>query len=134
MRVASHLSWPGWERFLLVVCAGAHLLLGGALLFAPDEQVINAGTRAVFELAPRWGWGIACLIAGLAAASLLHRITVVRQMVTWLTVIPLGFAWFAAFVLPLLITGRGSAIGAVIFPTVYLIFGAVAVRIGLRRR
>jgi hypothetical protein len=133
MRVAAWFVWPGWERFILSLCSAFHFLIGGALLWAPTHQVVNAGTAPVFELAPRWVWGSICIVAGVTALFLLHRVTLLRQLVTWYCVFPLGFAWSGAFLMAL-IDGRGSAIGAVIFPFTYLIFGAAAMRIGLRKR
>lgn len=133
VRLASWTTWPGWEKFLLCVCSAFHLLIGSALIGAPAEQVINAGTAPVFELAPRWVWGVASLFAGVASLLLLWHRSAGAQIATWLTVIPLGSAWCGAFWLALA-SGRGSALGAVIFPTLYVIFGTVAVRIGLGKR
>ena len=133
MRVASHLAWPGWERFSLGACSAFHLLLAGALLFAPDHQVYNAGTKPIFDLAPRWLWGLACLSAGVTALLVLHRPTMLRQMATWYVVIPLGSMWSGTFLLAL-VNGYGSAIGAVVFPFLYLWFATAAFRISIRKR
>ena len=132
MRVASHLSWPGWERFTLAACTAFHLLIAGALFFAPDHQVFNAGTKPIFDLASRYVWGAACLSAAVTGALLLQRRTMFRQMATWYVVIPLGFMWSGTFLIAL-IAGQGSAIGAVVFPFLYLWFGAAAIRISLRK-
>ena len=125
--------WPGWERFLLALCALFHTWMGFTLLFAPETQIVNAGTAPVFELAPRWVWAGWFLLAGLAAAALLRWHTKTLQAVTWFSVFPLAFAWLSAFVMAVL-DGRGSAIGVVVWSTLTLLWAPVAVRLALGKR
>lgn len=125
--------WPGWERFLLALCALFHVWMAATLAFAPRTQIVNAGTQPVFELAPRAVWAAWFLIAGVAAAALLHWHTKTLQTVTWFSVFPLAFAWLSAFVMAVL-DGRGSAIGVVVWSTLTLLWAPVAIRLALGKR
>lgn len=125
--------WPGWERFLVASCALFHGLLAFTLAFAPYEQIYNAGTAPVYDIASRYVWAALFSVAAVAAVFLLHRQTAPRQFVTWFTVLPLGAAWWLAFVLAVL-NGRGSALGVVVWAVLYGIWAVVAIRIALGKR
>lgn len=125
--------WSGWERFLVAWCSGFHALIAFTLAFAPLDQIYNAGTRPVFEIASRYVWAAIFALAALFSAFLLHRQTARVQMLTWLTVLPLGGMWLFAFALAV-INGRGSAIGVVVWPFLYGPWAIAAIRIGLGKR
>lgn len=125
--------WPGWERVLLGASVVFHGLIASALAFAPYDQIYNAGTAPVYDLAPRYVWAVAFTVAAAASTLLTIRRTTLRQALTWFTVLPLGGAWLTAFVLAV-IDGRGSAIGVVVWLVLYGIWGLVAARIALGKR
>lgn len=122
-----------WQRFLTGLCAAFHLGVAVPLALAPIEQILNAGTAPVFDLANRYVWAVAFLIAGAAATALLRWQTPLVQCLTWFTVLPLGGTWLTAFALAV-ISGRGSAIGVVVWSTLYGLFAVVALRIALGKR
>lgn len=122
-----------WQRFLIQWCAAFHLLVAFTLAFAPYNQIFNAGTAPVFEIASRYVWAGLFLVAGIAAVVLLHRRTTAVQLLTWFTVLPLGGAWLTAFALAVL-NGRGSAIGVVVWPFLYGPWALAAVRMALGKR
>jgi len=122
-----------WQRFIVGACALFHLGVAMPLALAPAEQIINAGTAPVFALANRYVWAVAFLVAGVAATSLLHWQTAPVQCLTWFTVLPLGGLWWTAFVLAVL-DGRGSAIGVVVWFTLYGLFAVAGARMALGKR
>ena len=121
-----------WERFLIATCTGFHALLGFTLVAAPIDQVYNAGTAPVFALAPRFVWGVLFLAAGFFSGLLLRYRAPLFQFAAWLLVFPLGTAWLAAFTLAVL-QGHGSALSVVVWPTLYVSWAVLAVRLGLRK-
>jgi hypothetical protein len=133
VRTAAWTTWPGWERFTLGACIAYHLAISAALILAPDHQIYNAGTAPLFDLASRYVWGGACLFAGATGLLLMRRRSLWAQMATWYVVGIVGFMWCGTFIAAL-VASQGSAIGATVFPFLYLWFGAAAVRIGLRKR
>lgn len=122
-----------WQRFLVGWAGAFHLLIAFTLTFAPYEQIYNAGTAPVYEIAPRYVWAALFLLAGLFALLLLRRQTTLMQCLTWFTVLPLGGAWLTAFVLAV-IAGRGSAIGVVVWPFLYVPWALAGLRIALGKR
>lgn len=110
-----------WARLIIAFCASFHLLMALVLAFASEDVVVTSGTLPVFTLMGRGAWAVVFLIAGVASALLVARVTVPRMIVTWGTVIPLGFAWTGTFAIAL-IEGRGSAIGLVVWPTLLATF------------
>lgn len=104
----------GWSkaRSLLLVVAFLHLAGAYTLVFAPHSQLFTQGTRPVFDLFPPPVWAVAFLIGGAGAASLLHRFTGGRQMLTWFTVLPTQTVWIGASVIAVA-HGGGSAMGVV---------------------
>jgi hypothetical protein len=122
-----------WDRFLIGLCAAFHLGVAVPLALAPVDQIVNAGTAPVFDIASRYVWAVAYLVAGSAAVLLLRWRTPFVQCLTWFTVLPLGGLWWTAFVLAVL-SGRGSAIGVVVWLTLYGLFSVVAVRVALGKR
>ena len=119
-----------WDRAQVVIVAGFHLLVAFTVLFAPVEQVVTEGTLPVFDLAGRAVWAPVFAVAGVSAALLARKVTLVRQLATWLTVMPLGFTWTGAFAIAV-IQGRGSAIGLIVWPTLLAAWAISAVRIAL---
>lgn len=122
-----------WDRFLIGLAAAFHLGVAVPLAFAPYEQIFSSGTAPVFDIANRYVWAAAFLVAGTAATLLLRWRTTLVQCLTWFTVLPLGGLWWTAFVLAVL-DGRGSAIGVVVWLTLYGLFSVVAVRVALGKR
>lgn len=110
--VASFWDRLNWHHALVIVVAGLHLLGAVTLTFAPDNQLFTQGTRPVFDLFPPEVWAVAFLVGGLAAASLVHRVTGRRQMLTWLTVLPSQTVWIGASFMAVA-RGGGSAMGVV---------------------
>jgi len=127
------LQWPGWDRFLLWSCAVFHAVIGFTLAFAPLDQIYNAGTRPVFEIGSRYFWAAWFAVAAGATVSLLHKRTTLTQLVTWFTVLPLGGMWWLAFVLAV-VSGRGSAIGVVVWVALYVPWGTAGLRMALGKR
>lgn len=122
-----------WQRFLVGWCSAFHLLIAFTLACAPYEQIYNAGTAPVYQIANRYVWAFLFLLAGVLSAVLLRRPTTPVQLATWFTVLPLGGAWLTAFVLAVL-DGRGSAIGVVVWPFLYGPFALAGVRLALGKR
>jgi hypothetical protein len=122
-----------WQRFLVGACAAFHLGVSAPLAFAPIDQILNAGTAPVFAIANRYVWAAAFLAAGTAATFLLRWQTTLTQCLTWFTVLPLGGLWWTAFVLAV-IDGRGSAIGVVVWFTLYGLFAVAGARMALGKR
>ena len=126
--------WPGWDRFLIGWCAAFHLAMSLPLAFAPIEQIVNEGTRPVFDLASRYVWASIFLAAGLLTALVLHwQTALVLHLVTWLTVFGVGGAWLTAFALAVL-NDRGSAIGVTVWPFLYGPWAVAAFRLALGKR
>lgn len=119
-----------WDRFLIGLCAAFHLGVAVPMALAPMDQILSAGTAPVFAIANRYVWAAAFLVAGITSTALLRWRTPAVQCLTWFTVLPLGGLWWTAFVLAVL-DGRGSAIGVVVWLTLYGLFSVVAVRVAL---
>jgi len=122
-----------WQRFLVGWAAAFHLLVAVTLALAPYEQIYNAGTAPVYDIASRYVWAALFFVAGSAAVFLLRRQTALVQCLTWFTVLPLGGAWLTAFSLAV-IDGRGSAIGVVVWPFLYAPWALAGIRIALGKR
>lgn len=107
-----------WHTALVGVVAFMHLAGAFTLTFAPDAQLFTQGTRPVFDLFPPSVWAVAFLVGGTAAASLLHQVTVGRQLVAWFTVLPTQTMWIAASIMAVW-RGGGSAMGVVFLTSVF---------------
>ena len=125
--------WPGWERLLVGWCAAFHIAMALPLALAPQSQILNAGTRPVFEIASRYVWAAVFLAAGALSALVLSRRTAWVQMAAWLTVFGVGGLWLTAFALAVL-DNRGSAIGVTVWPFLYGPWAVAAFRIALGKR
>lgn len=119
-----------WDRVQVAVVAGFHLLAAFTILAAPTVQVVTVGTLPVFDLAPRPVWAVGFAGAGIAATMLAVRVTLWRQLTTWFAVVILGSAWTTAICVAV-IEGRGSAVAAIVWPTLLIMWGISAVRIAL---
>lgn len=128
---AARLRAVDWDRVQVGVVFVFHAWLAITLMFAPDSQVFTPGALPALELFPRQVWAVWFAVAALASAFLFDRVTVLRQIVTWLMVIPLSFAWIGSLAIAVLIDGRGSAIAAVVWPTLLIMWAVTAVRIAL---
>ena len=123
-----------WQRFLIFWCAVFHAAVAFTLACAPYWQILNAGTAPVFALASRYLWALLFAVAAASAvAMLLTNYRPGLQMLTWLTVFPLGGTWLVAFTLAVL-QGHGSALSVIVWPVIYIPFALAAIRIGLGRR
>lgn len=123
-----------WQRFLILWAAVFHAAVAVTLAAAPYWQILNAGTAPVFALASRYLWALLFAIAAASTvAMLLTNYRPALQMLTWLTVFPLGGTWLAAFTLAVL-HGQGSALSVIVWPALYGPFALAAIRIGLGRR
>jgi hypothetical protein len=113
-------KWPdiGPEQALLMVVAALHGLGAMALIMAPDVQLFTQGTRPVFDLFPPNVWAVAFIVGALCACALLQRPTAVRQLLTWITVLPTQAVWLAASVMAVS-RGGGSAMGVVFLMAVF---------------
>lgn len=125
--------WPGWDRVLVGASVLFHGLLASAMAFAPYNQIYNAGTAPVYEIASRYVWALAFTVAAVASALLVLRQTMSRLVITWFTVLPLGGLWWTAFVVAVA-NGRGSAIGVAVWLVLYGIWAIVALRMALGKR
>lgn len=125
-RAVSRFDW-GWERFLHGMCVFFHGLMAVTLALAPLDQIYNAGTRPVFDLASRYVWAVA--FAVVAVSLVLLRDTRRRGLLAaaWLLTVFLGGMWLTAFALAVS-RGVGSAIGVVVWMTIYGIFAVVGYR------
>lgn len=120
-----------WDRAQVAVVALFHGWLAVALVLAPEAQVATPGVQPALDLFPRQVWAGLFAAAAVAALLLWRRITVLRQVGTWMLVIPLSFAWIGALTISVLIEGRGSAIAAVVWPTLLVMWCITAVRIAI---
>lgn len=125
--------WQGWDRFLIAWCAAFHLAMAAPLAFAPEMQIISAGTQPVFEIASRYVWAGIFLTAGLLAVTVLYWQTAPVQLITWMAVFGVGGVWLMAFILAVL-NDRGSAIGVTVWPFLYGPWAVAAVRMALGKR
>lgn len=123
-----------WQRFLVGWAGLFHAAVAFTLAGAPYWQILNAGTAPVFALASRYVWALLFAVAAASAVSmLLTNYRPALQMLTWLTVFPLGGTWLVAFALAVL-QGHGSALSVIVWPVIYIPFALAAIRIGLGRR
>lgn len=122
-----------WQRFLIGWAGLFHLGLALTLAFAPYQQIYNAGTAPVYEIANRHVWAGLFLVAGALCFVLLRRQSALVQFATWFSVLPLGGAWLTAFILAVL-DGRGSAIGIVAWMALYGPPAVAGVRLALGKR
>lgn len=125
--------WPGWEWFLVAWCATFHVAMAVPLAVAPVEQIVNAGTQPVFDLASRYVWAVIFLTAGLLTGLVLHRQTAPLQLITWVTIFGIGGAWLTAFAVAVL-NDRGSAIGVTVWPFLYGPWAVAGIRMALGKR
>lgn len=131
--VAKRIRRFDWQRFIIGWCGLFHLGVAFTLAAAPYQQIYNAGTAPVYELATRYQWAAAFLVAGLFCFLLLRWQTVLVQLLTWFTVLPLGGMWLTSFILAVL-GGRGSAIGVVVWVALYGPPAVAGVRLALGKR
>jgi hypothetical protein len=110
--------------------AAFHLVVAFTIVAAPRDQVITAGTSAIFGTVPLLAWFVWFLATGVAAAATVVRVTPIRLWLTWCGAFPLGAAWIWGFavVVP---TGRGNAIFAVLWPFLLIWWAFTAVRMYL---
>lgn len=133
LEVVKTLRRFNWERFLISWCAAFHVATAIPLAFAPLDQILNAGTRPVFEIASRYVWAVLFLAAGVLSVLLVRVQTTPVQLLTWLTVLPLGGIWLTAFALAVL-DGKGSAIGLTVWPFLYGPWAVAGIRVALGKR
>lgn len=110
-----------WAHLVLLICAVFHIGMSVVILFAPVNMVVTDGTLPVFALMGRPGWSLTFLIAGVAALFLAIQPTIVRQLMTWITVVPLGFVWTGTFAVAA-IEGRGSVALLLAWPTLLAVW------------
>lgn len=133
LEVVKQIRRFNWERFLVGWCAAFHLGMAVPLAFAPEWQIVNAGTAPVFDLASRYVWAALFLAAGVLCLFLLRWQTAPVQFLTWFTVLTVGGVWLTAFILAV-VDGRGSAIGVTVWPFLYGPWALAGVRIALGKR
>lgn len=128
-----------WLSVQLLVIAGFHALMWSALMFAPAQQVVNAGTLPVFTIvdgmsiaAHRVAWSAVFAVCAVLVVAMWYRGTIRRQLAAWLVVIPVGFIWAGTFALAV-IDGSGSALGLTVWVSLLCWWGTVAVGIGVRQ-
>jgi hypothetical protein len=119
-----------WDRATVTTAAVFHAVMAMVIVLAPREIVVTDGTLPVFQMAPREAWAVLFAVAGVAAFLLAIKVTITRQLVTWFTIVPLGFAWTYAFA-DAVIAGRGSAIALLVWLTLLAVWSISAVRIAL---
>lgn len=122
-----------WQRFIIGWTGVFHVGIAFTLAAAPYQQIYNAGTAPVYVIASRYQWAAAFLIAGLLPFLLLRWQTALVQLLTWITVLPLGVVWLLAFTLAVL-DGRGSAIGVVVWVALYGPPAVAGARLALGKR
>lgn len=135
---ASRLRGVDWLAGQVLLVAAFHGLVASALLAAPPQQVVTAGTLPVLDLLPglsvaehRVGWAVVYLACTLLLIAVRISPTTGRQLAAWFVVIPVGFIWAGAFGIAV-IDGAGSAIGLSIWVVLLCWWGTVAVGIGVR--
>jgi hypothetical protein len=123
-----------WDRFLLAKCAVFHTLVAFTIFVAPWDQLYNAGTAPVWDMAPRSMWAAGFMAGAIASGLAAHYLP--RGILLFfvaLMVFPLGIIWFAAFVLAVL-QGHGSALSVVVWPFLYSSWLVAIARLGLGKR
>lgn len=125
--------WPGWDRVLLAASVVFHGLVASAMAFAPYNQIYNAGTAPVYDIASRYVWAVVFAVAATTSLLLTVRGTLPRLIFMAFTVLPLGGLWWTAFVLAVA-NGRGSAIGVIVWLVLYGLWWIVAIRMALGKR
>ena len=126
-------DWPRDVSFI----AAVHIVFGLVIGLAPAEVVVTDGSRPVFQILPaildvdeaRAAWAVAYIITGLFVLALSWRPSKVGLMhFAW---VPCGFTngiWSLVFLIAAF-NNQGSALGAVIFPTLLLWSGFAGVRV-----
>lgn len=115
-----------WLRAELTALATFHLALGLVVAFAPAKVVITSGSINAFQIMPhvltvegaRLLWGLSFSLCALVISWMAWRLghlKVHHQQIGWYPVFLVDLIWLLAYLLPLTI-GRGSAIGATVFP------------------
>lgn len=121
-----------WDRFLLAFCAGFHLVVASWLAAAPTDQVVTTGTAPALHWASRYEWAAVFFLLAVGVACQARVRWPWLRLSTWVGVLFVGGLWLTAFGLAVL-EGEGS--GAFIgWGFLYLLFGVVAFRLGLRKR
>lgn len=128
-----HRAWPGWERVLIVFCAGYHLAVAVVLTAFPYDRLLTEGTRPVLELlSPGW-WSFLFFGGAVSAGLLLVRDSWLLQLVTLIGVLLLGGTWLTAFALAVL-NGDGSPVLLAVWPFFYGPWFVLAIRIAQGKR
>jgi tryptophan-rich sensory protein len=111
--------WSRWTRTrtMLAAITVMHMLGAFTLAFAPRGQLVNVGTRPVFDLFPPHVWAVLFLLGGLSSASLLHRFTAPRQALAGFLTVGTQAVWAYAADLAV-IQGDGSAMAVVFLPMI----------------
>lgn len=122
-----------WARFLIAWCASFHLLLAFTLIAAPWHQIYNQGTAPVLDVLPRTVWALIFAVVGLGVAWQWQPGPRPARFAVWLSVLFLGGWWLSSFALAVF-SGKGGAIGVVVWPFLYGPWSIVAVRDSLGKR
>lgn len=133
LTVANWFRGFAWERLLVATAAIWHLAFALVLVSIGSDQAISSAAGAAFTLLPRGAWIILFAFTGVSAGLLVLRVTVPRQLCTWLPLGALGLGWLAAFSLSLS-RGDGSWMGLVGLFLFLCLWGIAAVRIGRGKR
>lgn len=111
---------------LLGVLTGFYVLGAFTATFAPHNQLFTQGTQPVFALLSPLAWAAWFLVASVATAAVMARLTGPRQVFAWLIVLPSQTVWIGAGLIAVLVQDVGSAFG-VVFPVTVLAFTLVTV-------
>lgn len=117
------LSDPKWLRLEMWCLAGFHAALGLILAFAPARVVVTPSAVEAFRIMPnvlsiygaRLMWAALFCLAAALIVLLSFRMRIAVQYVAWGVTVFSDGLWSVAFSAPLFV-GRGSALGAAIFP------------------